>query len=135
MPVVVAAILVVFFTLAGDETVSRYAGTEAGFALETLDGQPPPGPLWIAFPREGAVEGIAPCSHFTATQPVPYPWIAFEDLSLTEPIACDAAAKAAQDRLLAALAAMTLVETLGDVLILTSEDGREMLFRGTGPAD
>ncbi|WP_102109598.1 META domain-containing protein [Oceaniglobus roseus] len=109
-----------------DETVSGYIDREATFLLEELDGAPFPARATIAFPSEGAVRGEAPCNRWSARQTVPYPWIGIEDIASTRRT-CPAQAQ--ENAYLAALRQMTLVEGLGDVVILSNDAGRQMVIR------
>ena len=111
---------------AGDETLSGYADAQATYLLETIDGAPFPARATIALPEEGRAEGEAPCNRWSAGQSAPYPWFALGPIVTTRRACPDLAAEQA---FLAALAAMTLAEVQGPVLILSDEAGREMLFR------
>ena len=121
-----AAILLLALWGCADETVSGYAETDATWRLAELDGTPFPARATLRFPEEGAVAGDAPCNAFRGPQTVPYPWIAIGPLAATRRACPDMASETAY---LAALEAMTLAEVAGDVLILTDDAGREMVFR------
>ena len=109
-----------------DETISGYAAPEATYALETLGGDPFPARATIAFPEEGTAQGEAPCNAWSATQSAPYPWFALGPIAATRRACPDLAA---EQTFLTTLAAMTLAEAQGPVLILSSDEGLEMVFR------
>jgi len=79
----------------------------------------------ITFPSKGKVTGQAPCNTYASTQTVPLPWFKLGPIMSTK-MAC--ADLATEQQFFAALSEMTLAETLADTMILTSEDGREMVF-------
>ena len=110
----------------GDETISGHADPNALWVLENLDGSPFPARATLRFPEAGTVAGDGPCNAFRGPQGVPYPWIDIGPLAATR-TACPALA--AEGAFFAALEAMTLAEVAGDVLILSDDAGREMVFR------
>lgn len=111
--------------LCPDETISGYSDTSVTWRLTELDGTPFTAPATVAFPEEGEVTGKGPCNAFTAAQTLPYPWIAIEGIAATRRACPDLDAETAY---FAALEAMTLVEVGGDVLILSTTEGRQMAF-------
>lgn len=111
---------------AGDETLSAYARPGAVYALQEIDGAPFAARATLRLPGAGQVAGEAPCNQYSARLTVPHPWFALDTLSATERACPDLQAEAA---FFAALSAMTLAETAGEVLILSNDDGREMVFR------
>ena len=82
----------------------------------------PPSPS----PRKARPSGEAPCNAWSATQSAPYPWFALGPIATTRR-ACPELA--AEQTFLTTLAAMTLAEAQGPVLILSSDEGLEMVFR------
>ncbi|WP_281823375.1 META domain-containing protein [Jannaschia rubra] len=110
----------------GDETISGYADPATVWRLTELDGAPFDARATLTFPAQGKVAGQAPCNTFTATQGVPLPWIEIRDIASTR-MACPDLAQ--ETRFLDALRAMTLAEVAGDVLILGTDEGHEMVFR------
>jgi heat shock protein HslJ len=60
----------------------------------------------------------------------PYPWFEAGDIAVTRRACPDLAAETA---FFDALADMTLAEVAGDALILSTPDGREMVFTRTQP--
>lgn len=114
---------------ARDETVSAYGGAGVVWTLAEIDGMPAAAPATLSFPEPGRIAGQAPCNGYSGRMEAPYPWFEITGLAVTRR-AC--AALAEETRFLDALAAMTLVEVSGDVLILSDETGREMVFRSGG---
>lgn len=116
--------------LCPDETVSGYAETTTIWALTEIDGTRFPAAATITFPEEGTVTGRGPCNAYTATQSVPLPWIEIRDIAATRMACPDLAAEAAFFK---ALQEMTLVEVTLDILLLTTPEGREMVFTAQTP--
>lgn len=108
-----------------DESISGYTDTDATWTLVELDGKPFTAHATIEFPSKGEVAGQAPCNTYSGTQTVPLPWFKLGPIISTE-MAC--ADLATEQQFFAALSEMTLAETLGNTMILTSDDGREMVF-------
>ena len=119
-------LLALLATCVGDETISAYVDPAATWQLTELDGAPFLARAVMRFPERGSVAGEAPCNGFTARQTVPLPWIEIRDVAVTRR-ACPELAE--ETRFLAALEAMTLAEVAGDVLLLSDDAGREMVFR------
>lgn len=113
-------------TCGGDETISGYADPDAVYALTEIDGTPFAARATIRFSEQGRVAGEAPCNQYSAEQTAPYPWFTLGPIAATRRACPEADAEA---RFLAALEAMTLAEVQGPVLILSTETGREMVFR------
>lgn len=107
-----------------DETVSRYGGDRL-WTLTELDGKPFTARTTIRFGEDGKVSGQAPCNRYFGTQTAPYPWLELGPIGATKMACPDLAEEAAY---FDALAAITLVEVSGDVMILSNEDGRKMVF-------
>ena len=109
-----------------DETISGFAETDIAYGLTEIDGAPFTAPAAISFGDDGAVTGIGPCNTFSTTQNVPYPWFELTPLTSTR----KACPNLPQETLyFEALMAMELAEVVGDVLILSTVDGREMVFQ------
>lgn len=108
-----------------DETVSGYAGVGSVWVLRDLGGAAYAARATIAFPRQGRIEGEAPCNRWFAAQNAPYPWFEAGPVGSTRMACAGAGAEAA---FFAALARVTLAEVAGDVLILRDEAGFEMVF-------
>lgn len=109
-----------------DETVSGYADPDAVYVLEEIDGSGFEARATIEFPEKGRASGGAPCNSWSAAQSAPYPWFELGPISATERACADLKA---EQTFFEALQAMTLAEVQGEVLILSSYQGREMLFR------
>lgn len=109
-----------------DETISGYADPEAAYRLVEIDGTEFSARATIAFLEEGTASGEAPCNAWSATQSVPYPWFELGPIAATKRACSDLSEEA---RFFDALGQMTLVEVQGPILILTNDDGREMVFK------
>lgn len=123
------ALLLIALSLFGycqDETVSGHGGQPATWVLRSIDGIPVAARVTLTFPEEGVIEGEAPCNRYFAQQTVPYPWFSAERITSARRACSDLDA---ESRYLRALGKMTLVEIAGDMLILSSDSGREMVFR------
>lgn len=116
---------VLVFGVCPDETISGFADSAAIYRLQELDGNPFLASASISFPAEGKVAGKAPCNSFRGEQTLPYPWINIEKIAATRRACPDLGAEAA---FLRALEIATLVEVQGKVLILSNDDGLEMVF-------
>ena len=121
-----AALFLGLLSACADETISGYADREATYRLVELNGEAFPSRATIAFPEPGTASGTGPCNRWSATQSAPYPWIALGPIAATRRACPNLEDEAAFFR---ALSDVTLAEILGDILILTTEDGREMVFR------
>ena len=122
--------LILAFTLpfagCADETISGYADPNAVYHLQEIDGAPFQATATISFPETGRAMGRAPCNAWSAEQSAPYPWLKLGPIAATRRACLDLEAEGV---FFAALSAMTLAEVQGDVLILSDEDGRTMVFR------
>lgn len=110
----------------GDESVAGYGGADRVWVLEELDGAPFPARATLTFPDRGKVAGKAPCNSYAGVMVTPYPWFDLGQVATTRVTCPDLGAEA---RFLEALDRMTLSEVSGDVLILSTPDGGEMVFR------
>jgi heat shock protein HslJ len=119
---ILALLLVVGCT---DETVSGYAAP-GPWRLVELDGTAVPPGTTLRFPAEGRVEGTLPCNTFRAQQTAPYPWFILSHFEVGSE-RCEA--RPLEERIVHALASVTLAEAQGPVLILTNDEGRELVFR------
>ena len=113
----------------GDETVSAYGAAGKTWQLVELEGSPFMGRATLSFPEPGRISGEAPCNRFTAAQEVPYPWFDAGPIAATR-MACPELDQ--ETAFLAALERATLVEVLGDTLILKDDSGVLMVFRARG---
>lgn len=125
------ALIVAALALPGacrDESVRGHGGGTEIWQLQSIDGKAFPARATLGFPAAGRITGTAPCDSYGGRQTAPYPWFAAQNLTVTRRPCPD---RAAQDAFLEALAAMTLVEVAGDVMILSNDAGREMVFHAT----
>ena len=109
-----------------DETISGYADPSATYVLEELAGVPFEARATIRFPKKGLVEADAPCNSFSAKQDAPYPWLTLGPIAATKRACLELEAEI---EFLGALQTMGFAEVSGPVLILSSDDGVEMVFR------
>lgn len=109
-----------------DETARAYGAGDSTWMLVEIDGQRFESTATLRFPETGKIDGQGPCNGFSGTMSVPYPWFKTGPLRATRR-ACPALAD--ETRYFTALSDMTLIEVLGDVMILKNEKGREMMFR------
>ncbi|MEE9388071.1 MAG: META domain-containing protein [Paracoccaceae bacterium] len=109
-----------------DETVSGFADTQATYHLEEMNGVAFGARATISFPEQGLIRGRAPCNSYSAEQRAPYPWLEMGPIAATRALCADFPA---ETRFFNALTAMTQIEVLGDLLILRSDTGAEMVFR------
>lgn len=115
-----------------DETVTGHGGADETWRLQSLDGVAFKARATLRFPREGELAGTAPCNSYSGQQTAPYPWFSAQSVTATERACADLEAEA---RYLRALAEMTLVEVVGDILILSNAAGREMVFHAGDGAE
>ncbi|MEW2912517.1 META domain-containing protein [Leisingera sp. JC11] len=114
---------------ARDETLSAYGAAGTEWQLQVIDGAAFPAAATLMFPEPGKIAGRGPCNNFLGSQDAPYPWFETGPLAVTRMACPKLEAEAA---FLQALQQMTLAEVTGDVLILSNEAGREMLFKDGG---
>ncbi|WP_380054712.1 META domain-containing protein [Falsihalocynthiibacter sp. SS001] len=110
----------------GDETLTGYGAADVTWSLESLNGTEFPATATLTFPNEGEISGKAPCNGFGGEQSAPYPWFKAENIISTQ-LAC--ADIEAENTFFSALNSMSISEVAGDTLILSNEDGQEMVFR------
>lgn len=109
-----------------DESISAYLDGTAEFRLNSIDGTPFEADATIDLSKSGKISGKAPCNSYFANQTAPYPWLQAGPIGATRMACPDLDAEIAY---FAALREMTHAEVLGDTLILSNADGREMLFQ------
>jgi len=93
--------------------------------LQESEGQALPARATHLFPEEGRSAGEAPCNRYFGTLTDPYPWFKPTGIGATKRACPDLAA---EDAFFNALNAMTLAEVAGQTLILSTPEGREMVF-------
>lgn len=109
----------------GDETLRAYGAADRDWQLQSIDGAPFAARAVLRFPEKGVLMGEAPCNRFSGQQEAPYPWFEARRVVTTKRACPDLALESA---FLTALQSMTLAEVSGDVLVLSTPDGREMVF-------
>lgn len=122
--------LVVLGMCGKDETLHAYGAAGGDWTLQTIDGARFDARAIIRFPETGVVTGQAPCNSFRGQQTAPYPWFALEAVAATRRVCPDLPA---ETQFLTALQAMTVAEISGPTLILSTDDGREMVFTQSSP--
>lgn len=109
-----------------DESITAFAGNVTAFTLQSIDGVTFAARATIDVSEAGKITGHGPCNRYFANQTAPYPWFSTGPIGSTRMTCPDLAAEA---QFFDALSTMTLVEVLGGTLILTDDNGREMLFQ------
>ncbi len=117
--------LILLIPACKDETLSGYADPKAVYVLAEIGGLAYPARATLSFPKAGGIAGEAPCNSYSGALTVPLPWFGVEALAATRRACPELAAEGA---FFAALQAMTLAEVAGEVLILSDDAGREMVF-------
>ena len=113
----------------GDETVTAYGGAGKTWVLREIDNAPFTARTTLTFPEPGQITGQGPCNGYSATLRVPYPWFDAENLISTKTACPDLAQETVYFQ---SLDAMSLIEVLGDVMLLSNEAGRQMVFKAGG---
>lgn len=126
MRLLLACLVLLLAACQRDETISGYVPPDTVWRLTEMDGAPFDAAATVTFPGQGRVAGQGPCNAYKATQGAPFPWIEIRGIAATRRACPDLAAEAG---FFAALEAMTLAELGGDVLLLSTDAGREMVFR------
>ena len=122
------ALLIGFFGLVScdtDETVAAYGGADRVWTLTELDGAAFAPRATLTFPETGRIAGDAPCNSYRGAMDVPYPWFEVAEVVSTKMACPDLAA---ETEFLGALGEMAYSELVGDLMILTNDAGREMVF-------
>lgn len=109
-----------------DETLTAYADGQSVFVLQSIDDTAFNATATIDISEAGKISGQAPCNRYFATQSTPYPWFEAGPIGATR-MACDSLS--AETVFFTALSDMTLAEVVGDTLILSNDNGREMVFQ------
>ncbi|MCI2395839.1 META domain-containing protein [Aliiroseovarius sediminis] len=108
-----------------DETISGFADRKAVWKLLELDRKPFDADATIAFPKPGKIVGQAPCNSYSSEQKAPYPWFEIGPITATR-MTCPAQAE--ETRYFNALTKMRQIEVQGDMMIMSNEAGRQMVF-------
>jgi heat shock protein HslJ len=125
------ALVLIICAFAGcreDETLGAYGAAERVWRLTELDGAPFAQRATLTIPEAGKITGKAPCNSYSGAMTAPYPWFETGPLAVTR-MACPELT--AETRFFAALGEMTLSEVAGDLLILSNDQGREMVFKAS----
>lgn len=108
------------------ENVNFYGGVGATWNLSSIDGEPVAAGTDMRIGYLGALSGNAGCNTWQAKDTSVYPWFNVETISSTFK-ACPG--QEAEQAFFEALKDMTIAEVLGETLVLSTVEGREMLFR------
>ncbi|WP_295311557.1 META domain-containing protein [Roseobacter sp.] len=112
----------------GDETATAYGAADKTWVLEEIGGTAATGRTTLLFPEPGTIAGETACNRYSASMTVPYPWFEAGPVATTRK-ACPEDATASERAYLATLQTMSLIEVLGDTLILTNDDDAAMIFK------
>ena len=113
----------------GDETATAYGAADKTWMLEELGGASFSARATLVFPEPGKIAGEAPCNSYSASMTVPYPWFEAGPLATTRRLCPQISA---EETYLQALSDMTLIEALGDTLILSNDTETTMIFKAGG---
>ncbi len=109
-----------------DETISGYAPFDR-YVLTELEGQAVVGNVTLEFLEEGRVTGQGPCNRYFAEQIAPLPWFELGPIGATK-MACPHLDL--ETRYFSALSRVRFAEALGDILVLSDENGVVLAFQG-----
>lgn len=121
-----ACALLVGTACVGDESLSKYGASGKVWALSEIDGVAFSARTTMEFDKAGWIKGQAPCNRYLVQQKAPYPWFEVGPAMATKMACPDLAA---ENAFFTALSAMTLSEVGNEVLILTNDEGRTMVFK------
>jgi len=108
-----------------DETISGYVDPDVEYFLTEISGDPFVAIATIKFPKQGSITGQAPCNSYAASQSAPLPWFNIGPIRSTRSACSD---MAQEGEFFDSLSRMTLIETLGYLVILRNDAGEEMVF-------
>jgi len=129
MRILAAALFLPLMACYDDETITAYGGADKVWVLTELDSKGYAARATLTFPEQGKIAGVAPCNTYSGSLSVPYPWFEATQVLSTRMACADLDAETA---FFTALSEMTLSEVLGDVLLLSNENGRQMVFKAGG---
>ena len=112
-----------------DETLRAYGAADRIWTLTEIDDENFEATATLQLSEEGTVSGKAPCNSYSAGMSVPYPWFEVGPIRSTKRACSELEQEFA---FFEALKAMSLSEVLGDVLILSTPEGRKMVFTTDG---
>lgn len=119
------ALVLLTSACARDETLSAYGAAGETWVLQEIDDEPFDDHATLNFPQPGGLVAQTDCATFNARIEVPYPWFDLGPIAVTHRTCTQ---NAVEKRYLAALAEMSLSKVLGDVLLLSTPEGRSMVF-------
>ncbi len=111
----------------GDEGVRAFGAADMAWNLKSIDGTAFDARATLEFPEAGQATGMGPCNRWSASQSAPYPWFKLGPIRSTRRACPD---MDAEQRFFMALEDMTISEVSGNVLVLSNDAGREMIFQG-----
>ncbi|MBU2983005.1 META domain-containing protein [Lentibacter algarum] len=126
LPFALIPALAVLPACRADETVGGYGAAERVWRLESIDGAAFSARATLTFPEPGKIAGQAPCNRYFGPMTVPYPWFDAGQVASTR-MACPDLTS--ESKFLKALSEMSLSEVSGDVLLLSNDAGRTMVFK------
>lgn len=112
-----------------DETLRAYGAADRVWTLTEIDDQKFTAKATLLLSDEGTVFGDAPCNSYSASMTVPYPWFEVGPIRSSKRACAELSEEA---KFFEALDAMSLSEVLGQVLILSTPEGRKMIFTTDG---
>lgn len=118
-------LLFLFLAACSDETITGFSDPATTWRLKEINGAAFAARATLTFPEKGKIAGQAPCNRFAGPVDAIYPWFKTGALAVTR-MACPNLAD--ETDFLAALDAVTLAEISGPVLVLSNENGLEMVF-------
>ena len=109
-----------------DETSGSYGGGERTWELQQIDGQAFSARATLTFPETGRIAGQAPCNRYFGEMTAAYPEFDASKVAATR-MACPELE--AEQRFLSTLSEMSLSDVSDEMLILSNEAGRKMVFK------
>ena len=109
-----------------DETLSAYAPQDTPFTLILVDDKETQISASLILGKNGEVSGRAPCNGYFGKTTVPYPWFQVETIGATK-MACPNLSD--ETDYFNRLKSMTLSEVSGDTLILSNDEGQNLVFK------
>ncbi|MGR3614460.1 MAG: META domain-containing protein [Paracoccaceae bacterium] len=109
----------------GDESLSAYGASGKVWVLNEIDGRPFSASATLEFPQPNRIAGTAPCNEYSASFDAPYPWFEIGPINATR-VACTELD--AEQKFFSALESMNISEVSGQTLVLSTDEGHEMVF-------
>lgn len=126
MRILAALLLLPLTACYEDETISAYGGADKVWVLSELDNKEFTARATLTIPEQGKIAGEAPCNTYAGSMTVPYPWFEASQVISTR-MACPYLDE--ETAFFSALSEMTVSEVLGEVLLLSNDTGRQMVFK------